>query len=169
MQKKRSDTNTEDCNNNNTETYKKTAIIIKEVRVGEVLEEFQESLPKVMEHQNVKRIQAAEFQNNLKDDSVRVLQINYVMPYQCEMQKKTTKTFVFCTNYKGKDKFSMGLFLQMIYNDYILPNDEVTTEVIWSDGPNSEFKNQFMCFLIQELSISIHLETIHLEVFSHLP
>ena len=169
MQKKRSDTNTEDCNNNNTETYKKTAIIIKEVRVGEVLEEFQESLPKVMEHQNVKRIQAAEFQNNLKDDSVRVLQINYVMPYQCEMQKKTTKTFVFCTNYKGKDKFSMGLFLQMIYNDYILPNDEVTTEVIWSDVPNSEFKNQFMCFLIQELSISIHLETIHLEVFSHLP
>ena len=125
MQKKRYDTNTEDCNNNIPETYKKTATIIKEVRVGEMLEQFQESLPKVMEHQNVKQIQAAEFQNNLKDDSVRVLQINYAMPYQCEIQKKTTKTMVFCTNYKGKDKFSMGLFLQMIYNNYILPNDEV--------------------------------------------
>lgn len=42
----------------------------------------------------------------------------------------------------------------MIYSNYILHDDEVTNKVIWSDGPNSECKNQFMCFLIQELFIN---------------
>ena len=66
--------------------------------------------------------------------------------------KSETKTMMFCINCKGKDKFSTGLFLNMLYNDYIPSNEHVTTEVIWSDGPSSEFKNQYMCFLIQELS-----------------
>ena len=59
---------------------------------------------------------------------------------------------MFCTNYKGKGKFSTGLFLNMLYNDYISSNEHLTTEVIWSNGPSSEFKNKYMCFLIQELS-----------------
>ena len=156
------------------ETYKKIAIVMKEVRVGEVLDELQESFAKVKEHQNIKRIQASEFQKDLVNESVRVLQIDYAMAYQCELQKETmgalwtrgsvnlftcaiyhkgeTKTMMFCTNYKGKDKFSTGLFLDMIYNDYILPYEDIQTEVIWSDGPSSEFKNQYMRFLIQELS-----------------
>ena len=66
--------------------------------------------------------------------------------------KSETKTMMFCINCKGKDKFSTGLFLNMLYNNYIPSNEHVTTEVIWSDGPSSEFKNQYMCFLIQELS-----------------
>ena len=40
----------------------------------------------------------------------------------------------------------------MIYSDYILSEDEVSTEVIWSDGPSSEFKNQYMNLLIKQLS-----------------
>ena len=60
---------------------------------------------------------------------------------------------MFCTNYKGKDKFSTGLFLDTLYNSYILPNEEIQTEIIWSDGPSSEFKNQYMCLLIKELAI----------------
>ena len=50
---------------NNGETYKKLAIVIKEVRVGEVLDEVQESFGKVKEHQIMKRIQASEFQKDL--------------------------------------------------------------------------------------------------------
>ena len=159
---------------NNAETYKKLALVIKEVRVGEVLDEVQESFGKVKEHQNVKRNQACEFQKDLMDDSVRVLQIDYAMAYQCELQNETmralwargsanlftcaiyhrseTKTMIFCTDYKGKDKFSTGVFLNMIYSDFMSPNDNVDTELIWSDDPSSEFKNQYMCFLIQELS-----------------
>lgn len=48
-------------------------------KVEEVLNKFQESFAKVKEHQNVKQIQAAEFQNNLKDESVRVLQTDDAM------------------------------------------------------------------------------------------
>ena len=118
------------------EAYKKIAIVMKEVRVGEVLEEFQETFANVKEHQNIKKNQASELQNDMKDDSVRVLQIDYAMAYQCEMQKEitgalwtrgsvnmftcaiyyksVTKTNLFCTNYKGKDKFSTDLFLNII-------------------------------------------------------
>ena len=159
---------------NNGETYKKLAIVIKEVRVGEVLDEVQESCGKVKEHQNVKRSQASEFQKDLMDDSGRVLQIDYAMAYQCELQNETmgalwtrgsvnlfacaiyhrseTKPIIFCTDYKRKAKFSTGIFLNMIYSDFMSPNENIDTEIIWSDGPSSEFKNKYMCFLIQELS-----------------
>ena len=161
-------------NTNDDQTCKKIAIVVKEVRVGEVLDELQELFGKVKEHQNVKTIQVSEFQRDLLDKTVRVLQINYAMAYQCELQKETmgalwttgsvnlftcaiyhkseTKAMMLCTNYKGKDKFSTGLFLNMLYNDYIPSNEHVSTKVIWSDGLSSEFKNQYMRFLIQELS-----------------
>ena len=123
----------------------------------------------------MKRIQAAEFQNDLKDESMRVLQIDYAMAYQCEMQDEImgalwsrgsvnlftcaiyhnseTKTMLFCTNYKGKDKFSTGLFLKKIYQDHLSHDDtKIEEEVIWSDGPSSELKNRLMRQLLQELS-----------------
>ena len=161
-------------NTNDDQTCKKIAIVVKEVRVGEVLDELQELFGKVKEHQNVKTIQVSEFQRDLLDKTVRVLQINYAMAYQCELQKETmgalwttgsvnlftcaiyhkseNKAMMVCTNYKGKDKFSTGLFLNMLYNDYIPSNEHVSTKVIWSDGLSSKFKNQYMRFLIQELS-----------------
>ena len=40
----------------------------------------------------------------------------------------------------------------MIYKDYMPANENVETEVIWSDGPTSEFKNRFMRYLIQQLA-----------------
>ena len=63
-----------------------------------------------------------------------------------------TKTFIFDTDYKGKDKFSTGLFIESLYHNHILPDKGVAEEIIWSDGPSSEFKNHFMCFLVQKLS-----------------
>ena len=62
--------------------------MVKEVRVGEVLDELQESFGKVKEHQNVKRIQASEFQKDLLDQTVTVPEIDYAMAYQCELQKR---------------------------------------------------------------------------------
>ena len=57
------------------ESYKKIAIVTKDVQVGEVLENFQESFSKSKEHQNVKHIQAEAFQEDIKNPSKRVLQI----------------------------------------------------------------------------------------------
>ena len=38
--------------------------------------------------------------------------------------RSTTKTFVICTNYKGKDKFAIGKFLDHLYENEIA-EDEV--------------------------------------------
>ena len=59
-----------------------------------------------------------------------------------------TKPFIFGTDYKGKDKFSTSLLIESLYCNHILPDKDVTEEIIWSDGPSSEFKNQFMYLLI---------------------
>ena len=48
-------------------THTKTVITTKYIQVGEVLDEFQETFAKVKQHQNTKRIQAADFQNDIKD------------------------------------------------------------------------------------------------------
>ena len=95
------------------------------------------------------------------------------MPYQCELQNETTgavwtqesvnllcavyhtsdtEAFIFDTDYKGKDRFSTALFLESLYRNHILPDKDVAEELIWSDGPSLEFKNQFMDLLAQKLS-----------------
>ena len=69
-------------------TYTKISIITKEVPVGEVPDEFKEHFAKAAAHCHVKRFQEREFQNDLKDDNNRILQIDYAMAYQCELQKE---------------------------------------------------------------------------------
>ena len=39
-----------------------------------------------------------------------------------------------------------------MYEKENLPDEEVETEVKWSDDPSSEFKNQLMRYLIEKLS-----------------
>ena len=63
----------------------------------------------------------------------------------------TTKTLLICTEYKGKDKFATAAFLNHLYATEI-PLDDTAEEVIWSDGPGSEFKNKFMRHLMENLS-----------------
>ena len=97
------------------------------------------------------------------------------MAYQCQQQSKVqsalwtrgsinlfmcavyhkdqTKTFLICTDYKGNDKFSKGKFIEYLYGNEFLNDGKVLNEVIWSDGPTTEFKNKFMRQLIQDLSL----------------
>ena len=59
---------------------------------------------------------------------------------------------IICTDYKSKDKFSNGVFFQKLYDQVISKSEEVEEEIIWSDGPTSEFKNKFMVHLLAFLS-----------------
>ena len=59
---------------------------------------------------------------------------------------------VICTGYKSKDKFPNGTFLEYLYDNIFPKNDEVKEEIIWSDGPNSEFKNKYMGHLMDKFS-----------------
>jgi len=52
------------------------------VYVGEVLDDFHSMFAQACQHIN-KKIQAAEFQNDIKDFTKRVLQLDNAMSYQC--------------------------------------------------------------------------------------
>ena len=67
--------------------------------------------------------------------------------------KDQTKTFSICTDYKGKDKFSNGTFLEHLYENELLNDGKVLNKVIRSDGPTAEFKNKFMRQLTENLSL----------------
>ena len=128
-----------------------------------------------LSHFNAKRIQQREFLNNLQNPDNRITQIDFTQAYQCELQKKTmgalwskgsinlfncafyhkgeTKSMLYSTNYKGKDVFAIGVFLHDIYSEELVMDSDIQTEIIWSDGISSEFKNQFMRQLIEDLSL----------------
>ena len=153
---------------------KQLHIISKQVLVGNVLDDFTECFEEIVNHVHTKRIQAQAFQDDINDPNARVLQIDFAMAYQCKYQNEvqsalwtrgsvnlfpcaryhhlTTKTFVICTNYKGKDKFTIGKFLDHLHENEIPEDESVEKEIIWSDGLNSEFKNKFMKHLIETLS-----------------
>ena len=61
-------------------------------------------------------------------------------------------TMVICTDYRSKDKFSNRIFLEYLYHNIIPKNDEDEEEIIWSDGPTSEFKNKYMCHFMDKFS-----------------
>ena len=63
-----------------------------------------------------------------------------------------TEAFMYDTDYKGKDRFSTALLLESLCCNHILPDKDVAEEIIWSDGPSFEFKNQFVYLLAQKLS-----------------
>jgi len=55
---------------------------------------------------------------------------------------------------KKKEKNTISTFIQHLYEE-LQPNSpdmKNVEEVIWTDGPSSEFKNRFMAHLLQELS-----------------
>ena len=62
-----------------------------------------------------------------------------------------TTTFAICSNYQQKDKYANGTFLERLYDDYLEDDSEVV-EIVWSDGPTSEFKvwlkNKIWCFML---------------------
>ena len=156
------------------EFYKVMRINTDRVQRGAVLEELKDKMHVILNHINTKRIQASEFNRDKADPSKRVLQIDYAMAYTCEYQDEVqsalwgrgsvnlftaavthrgiTKTLLFCTNYKNKDKFANGVFLEYLYANEMQPDETVTQEIVWSDGPTSEFKNRYTRKLLETLS-----------------
>ena len=67
--------------------YKKLGIITKEVAVGQVSDEFQETFKQTLSHFNARRIQQQQFLNDLQNPDNRITQIDFAQAYQCELQK----------------------------------------------------------------------------------
>lgn len=156
---------------------KKLRLKTNETSAGELKEKVILSLPDMMHHVNLKRIQAAEFQQDKLKDDVRILQVDFAMSFGCEYQneiqsalwsrssvmlftaasfyKGNCQTYVICSDTTAKDKDTIYVFLNELF-DLIHREDESPTspsaEIIWSDGPASEFKNRYMVKLTTMLS-----------------
>jgi len=148
-------------------------VVTKECCVGELLERVTMEMQNFQEHVRVKRIQEAEFENDKK--AARVLQIDFAMAYQCEYQDEVqsalwsrqsvtlftaavfhcgeTKSLVICSDTKNKDKTTVLAFLFEVYEKFIEHVDNSSIdEIIYSDGPSSEFKNKYMMKAVYMLS-----------------
>ena len=53
-------------------------------------------------------------------------------------EKSKVKGYALCTEHEGKEKFAMGTFLDHLYENCI-PDNPGIEEVLWTDGPSSEF------------------------------
>ncbi len=58
------------------------------------------------------------------------------------------KTILICSGAKSKHKDTVATFQFNIYEKHLENNDQIENEVIWSDGPSSEFENRYMVKLL---------------------
>ena len=93
--------------------YKKLGIITKEVAVGQVSDEFQETFKQTLSHFNAKRIQQQQFLNDLQNPDNCITQIDFAQAYQCELQKERMEAlwsrgsgnlFTYAVYHKGETK-----------------------------------------------------------------
>ena len=59
---------------------------------------------------------------------------------------------LYSNNYENKYKFGIEASLPDIYSKELVMDSDIQTEVIWLHGSFSEFKNQFIWQLIEDLS-----------------
>ena len=172
-------TDGDDDETHETQKKKKKKILrslTKDGCVAELMELIRQDYPRFVLHVNTKRIQQKEFQKDLKDENVRTLQVDFAMNYSCEYQDEVQsalwgrgsvtlftaavvqpgcecKTFLICSDTKDKGKDTVAVFINHLYENYIFMEEcSATQEVIWSDGPTSEFKNRFMVKFIKVLN-----------------
>ena len=65
--------------------------------------------------------------------------------------KLVCKTYLIVSD-SGKDKDALAVFVDFICNHFHDPG--AVHNIVWSDGPSSEFKNKFMVKFLQSLSLT---------------
>ena len=72
-----------------------------------------------------------------------------------------------CSDTTEKEKNTVRNFISAIYYklDPSSQNNKNITEIIWTEGPSSEFKNKYMVAFLQELS-SKHNKNFHWKYFA---
>lgn len=76
-------------------------------------------------------------------------------------------TYLICSDTSEKEKNTVKAFIEKMYQE-IRPNateNNYFEEIIWTDGPSSEFKNRYMAMLLQDLSIK-YKKTFHWKYFA---
>lgn len=140
---------------------------------SELMKKIKNDYPEFLKHVNIKRIQESEFVQDKSIPGRRILQCDFAMAYECEFQNEVQSalwsrksvtlftvavflngecsTYLVCSDTQKKDKDVVSAILIKIY-DILINVENKFEEVIWSDGPSSEFKNKFMCRFLVYLS-----------------
>ena len=104
-----------------------------------------------------------------------MLQTDFAVSYSCEYQneiqsalwshesvmlftaamayKAECKTFLIVSDSRDKGKGTVAVFIDFLYNHF--GATDAMEDIIWSDGPTSEFKNKYMVKFLQSLSQNI--------------
>lgn len=153
----------------------KLRLITHETSLGELKDKLIDSIHIMMNHVNLKRIQADEFQKDKLSNNVRILQVDFAMSFSCEYQnevqsalwsrtsvllftaasfyKGNCQTYLICSDATSKDKDTVFVFLNVLFDLIHTEREDLpSAEIIWSDGPASEFKNRYMVKLTTLLS-----------------
>ena len=109
-------------------------------------------------------MQAQQFE---MDKGVHVLQMDFAMAYECQYQnevqsalwsrgsvilfivaamyKGQVQSFLICIDCNSKDKDTVLVFVEYLYENFLMKDGNMldTEEIIWTDGPSSEFKNKY--------------------------
>lgn len=139
---------------------------------SELMKKIKNYYPEFFKHVNIKKIQESEFVQDKSIPGRRILQCDFAMAYECEFQNEIQSalwsrksvtlftvaaflnsecsTYLVCSDTQKKDKDVVSAILIKIY--VLINVENKFEEVIWSDGPSSEFKNKFMCRFLVYLS-----------------
>ena len=137
--------------------------VINEGCAAELLESIRDDMDKTVSHVYTKRVQAEDFEDD-KECGVRVLQMNFAMNYACEYQNEVQSalwsresvmlftaavilngqvdTYIICSDSNDKGKHTVLAYIDHLYDHILKEGPEADGEVIWTDGPSSEFKNK---------------------------
>lgn len=137
------------------------------VLVRQVMEEVAEMWDPFVEHVRIKRIQHEKFKSDQQAKNVRIINIDFAMNFSAEGQEEIqsalwsrasvvlftvaiqcnqeVQLLLIVSDFKAKDKNAVFAYLDFIFTYIDVAADKEIQNVIWSDGPSSEFKNQFMC------------------------
>ena len=143
-----------------------------ETCVWELIECIRNVWNNVLTHVNIKQIQSLQFQEDLQNPEAHVLQMDFSMSYSCEYQneiqsvlwshesvmsftaamtyKAECKTFLIVSDSRDKGKDTVAAFIDFLYNHF--DATDTMEDIIWSDGPTSEFKNKYMVKFLQFVS-----------------
>ncbi|XP_063219011.1 uncharacterized protein LOC134529157 [Bacillus rossius redtenbacheri] len=145
-------------------------LLTRETSKGELFDKIIDCLPEMKAHVNITRVQHAAFQNDKKENDIQILQIDFAMSFGCEYQnevqsalwtrssvllftaalfyKGNCQTYLICSDSKNKDKDTIFVFLEFLYSEIFKcdrnSDRNPKSEIIWSDGPSAEFKNNYM-------------------------
>lgn len=148
--------------------------ITEEITIEQVMSELHDQWDSFVKHVNLKRIQFAEHKKDQETGNLRMLNVDFAMNFTPEPQQEIQKalwsrasvtlftaavemngvdqSFLIASDCKSKDKRAVITFLDYIYGQLPSVTDPNVTEVIWSDGAASEFKNQFMLRMLLYLA-----------------